>query len=80
MAAKDTKHALRHAKLVLLRLCDEEGRLTSGDRNPERSEISPIRHAFFTGLLQSRINGSVRGQKRPTAPNRVREISEQRPG
>jgi len=52
-------------------LCDEEGKLTKDDRAPEQSEISPIRHAFSTGLLQSRINGSVSGQKCPTAPNCV---------
>ena len=29
----DTKHSLGQAKTVLLRLCDGEGRLTSGDRD-----------------------------------------------
>lgn len=47
-------------------MCDEEGRLTKGVRAPEQSEISPIRYAISAGLLQNRINGTARGQKRPS--------------
>jgi hypothetical protein len=39
--------------------------------SPEQLEISPIRHAISTGLSQSRINGSARGQERPSP--RLRE-------